>query len=507
MPFFLCEYAHAMGNGPGGLGDFWELFSAHENLHGGFVWEWKDHGVAIDADAARTRPASGRSGSRTAATSASRCTTATSSPTASASPTAPPAPGLRELQHAAAPVRIEAETPGGRRFRVTSRFDHRDTASLAWRWTHETADGDRRTGTVAVPTLGPGETAVVELPDAEDEPAGIRTLEAVEAEATPWADAGHAVAFGQSVAAGPAAAARPTAAPTAAWVRGADAATLDLGAGAVVAVDGLDGTLRVRAGGVELLHLLPGLNLWRAPVDNEHSGGGGSAVHARRLAACLHVFRPRVDAVEVVEGGALAVRGSTLAAARGHGFRHTLRLTPGPAGVLHLDVAGEPAETWPEQASPPRIGLRASVPASLSAARWRGLGPGESYPDSRAAAQLGTHSATAEEMDTPYLFPQDHGGRGGCTSLDLGRPGDTGPTLGFTAADPFAFSLLRYDQERLTAATHRHHLVPDPERLHLHLDHRVRGLGSASCGPPLPPRYEVAVEPFAFSLTLHVRPS
>ncbi len=44
-PFVLCEYAHAMGNGPGGLKEYWETIYRYENLMGAFVWEWADHGI------------------------------------------------------------------------------------------------------------------------------------------------------------------------------------------------------------------------------------------------------------------------------------------------------------------------------------------------------------------------------------------------------------------------------------------------------------------------------
>ena len=85
LPFILCEYAHAMGNGPGGLSEYQELFERYPRCQGGFVWEWIDHGLRQRADGASASP--------TAATSASRCTTATSSPTACCSPTARRRPG------------------------------------------------------------------------------------------------------------------------------------------------------------------------------------------------------------------------------------------------------------------------------------------------------------------------------------------------------------------------------------------------------------------------------
>ena len=44
-PLLLCEYAHAMGNGPGGLQDYWDIMESSPRFMGGFIWEWADHGV------------------------------------------------------------------------------------------------------------------------------------------------------------------------------------------------------------------------------------------------------------------------------------------------------------------------------------------------------------------------------------------------------------------------------------------------------------------------------
>ena len=164
-------------------------------------------------------------------------------------------------------------------------------------------------------------------------------------------------------------------------------------------------------------------------------------------------------------------------------------------------MQAEPVGAWPEGMSPPRLGLAAEVPTALATATWFGLGPGENYSDSRAAARLGTHTRTAEKMDTPYIFPQDHGNRGGVRRLWLSGGGKSLGVEVPAGAQDLSFSLHRYDQEQLTAAAHRHGLRPS-ERLHLHLDARVRGLGSASCGPPLPSRYEVPLEPVSFEVVI-----
>ncbi|MEE0411122.1 MAG: sugar transferase, partial [Clostridia bacterium] len=42
-PYFLCEYSHAMGNGPGDAYDYWQAIYKYKKLIGGCIWEWADH--------------------------------------------------------------------------------------------------------------------------------------------------------------------------------------------------------------------------------------------------------------------------------------------------------------------------------------------------------------------------------------------------------------------------------------------------------------------------------
>ncbi len=488
VPFYLCEYAHAMGNGPGGLADHWELFRSHENLHGGFVWEWRDHGVAIDAD--------GRVAATPEETAGYAYGGDFGEPVHDGNFVADglvfsdraPSPGLLEHAAVVAPVAIADEPgDGGHAFTVTNRQDHRDTSHLAFAWEREGGGG----GAVEVPVLRPGESARMEVPA----PAGgVVTLRASLAEATAWAEAGWTVAVGQSI--GPA-----SSWPTPRADRGRNGAetpavrwteernTLVAGGWRLDAIRGgltLDGG----DGAEPRLRVMPGLNLWRAPIDNEWNGGGGGQI--RQLWEGLHLqhLHTVIDPPRLLDGGAaLELAGSTRAASHDYGFSFVQRLTPLPGAGLRLDVSGEPVGEWRPGASPPRLGLAAEVPLALHRASWLGLGPGENYPDSRAAARLGVHAATAAEMDTPYLFPQDAGNRGGLRWLRLsGDAGETGLAADVPPDAPdLSFSLHRHGQDHVTTTAHRHELVPD-ERLHLHLDRFVRGLGSASCGPPLPER-------------------
>ena len=58
-PFFLCEYAHAMGNGPGNLKEYWEVIRKYPRLIGGCVWEWVDHAIRMQTDMGEERFAYG----------------------------------------------------------------------------------------------------------------------------------------------------------------------------------------------------------------------------------------------------------------------------------------------------------------------------------------------------------------------------------------------------------------------------------------------------------------
>ena len=69
----------------------------------------------------------------------------------------------------------------------------------------------------------------------------------------------------------------------------------------------------------------------------------------------------------------------------------------------------------------PRLGLRMTMPSSFGHVEWFGLGPGEAYADTRRAALIGRYSATVEELQTPYVFPQENGNRAELRSLTLGR--------------------------------------------------------------------------------------
>ena len=122
LPFILCEYAHAMGNGPGGLSEYQELFERHPRCQGGFVWEWIDHGL--------------RQGERFAYGGDFGEPLHDGNFVADGLlfPDRTPSPGLLEFKKVIEPVRITGDAG---RVRVTNLHDFRDLSHLAFPWTLE----------------------------------------------------------------------------------------------------------------------------------------------------------------------------------------------------------------------------------------------------------------------------------------------------------------------------------------------------------------------------------
>ncbi|MEJ8651613.1 glycoside hydrolase family 2 TIM barrel-domain containing protein [Streptomyces sp. MS1.AVA.3] len=485
LPFILCEYAHAMGNGPGGLSEYQRLFERYERCQGGFVWEWIDHGLRQQTPDDEVFHAYGGDFGEELHDGNFVCD-------GLVFPDRVPSPGLLEFKKVVEPVRIETETDEdgtAGAVRITNLYDFAGLGHLGFRWIYE-VDGELRGhGRLEVPSLAPGESAVVRLPTPPVEPGddgeALWTVRAVLDEDSAWAAAGHEVAWGQLPAA-PRPAVTPPAA-TAAPRRGEGnvivlgPGTFDAGTGVLAYLDG------VRIGG-------PRLDVWRAPTDNDEAApwqpGPRPATEWRRIG--LHRMRHRVDAVEtgpdtVVVRSRVAPAGAPLA------LRTVYRWTA-QRDLLRLELSVDPEGDWPVPL--PRLGVRMRVCGSLGLAKWFGGGPGEGYPDTRAAARVGRWSMPVDALQTPHVRPQENGARPGVRWAELTRTDGSGLRI---EGDPdFFLTARRWSAEELTAARHTTDLRPG-DGLWLHLDHAQHGIGSQSCGPGVLPQHRLEVAPARFS--------
>ncbi len=479
LPFILCEYAHAMGNGPGGLSEYQELFERHPRCQGGFVWEWIDHGLhqgdrcAYGGDFGEAL----HDGNFVA--------------DGLLFPDRTPSPGLLEFKKVIEPVRITGEAD---RLRIENLHDFRDLSYLAFAWALEEEGVAVAHGTLEVGPVTAGEWVEVALPSLP--PTGREawlTVRAVLAGDEPWAPAGHEVAWGQvEVTPAPPAAVVTSAAPapTSAAVTPTapprpsapdELARFDQGTGVL---EGL--------GDLELDG--PRLDVWRAPTDNDGGMHGDVQLEPAWRSLGLHRVSHRVIAIE--RGAGLVVRTRVGMAATDGGLLATYAWTREGDGVLlSVDVVPEGEWTVPL----PRLGLRLSLPAGLDRVEWFGRGPGEAYRDTRRAARVGRFAASVDELQTPYVRPQEDGNR---TEVRWATLTDgTGAGLRVEGRPHFDLTARRWTSEDLDAASHTPDLVPR-DRIWVNLDHAHHGIGTASCGPGVLPQHRLEAVPASFAVRL-----
>jgi len=486
-PFLLCEYGHAMGNGPGGLLEYREVFESSDRCMGGFVWEYIDHGIpTLDANGRAIVGYGGDFGEPIhdgnficdGLMFADR----------------KPSPGMLEYAKIIEPVRIESVPTSGDgaeptpALRVSNHYDHIDTSGLTFTWTLEIDGVDRASGHVDLAPVAAGEAVEIAVPaDATSTARSAKgeawlTIRAAVTSPTSWAKAGHVVAWGQTRLPSepspartiePVSTARSEAGPTLGPV------TFDPVTGELVAFDGL-----AVAG--------PRLDLWRAPTDNDRLGPDPMARAWERLG--LHRLQHRLVSF-ADHGGAVEVVVRTAAPNRREGVLTSYRWTGDTDGVRALiDVTPDSGWTTPVA----RLGWLLELPAGLEEAQWFGRGPGEAYRDTRQAARVGAFTASIDALHTPYARPQENGQRLDVRHVTLSGGGGG---LQIAGDSPFGFTASRFSTRQLSDVRHEGSLVRE-DTVFAHVDLAQHGIGTASCGPGVLPAYALMLRPSSFVLEL-----
>jgi beta-galactosidase len=459
LPVLLCEYAHAMGNGPGGLTEYQDLFERHPRLHGGFVWEWVEHGI-------RRRIPDGRDYFAYGGEFGEELHDGNFVIDGLVDADRRPRPGLADYKKVVEPVRMSV-VPERRALRIQNLYDFVTTEHLAFDWTLEHDGVAIGSGALQVEPIAPGDSSEIRLPAEAFAGVGtVLTVSARLAHATLWADAGHEIAWTQSgrlyARTPPGASVRP---------EQRDRHTIVLGP---VELDAHTGTL-LRVGSVAVSG--PRLTLWRAPTDNDLHVGldatDGESDASVWQAAGLDRLRRRVLLIGIDERR-LMVR-TRHAAAGSDAFVDVLLAWWSDGEAAAVDVSVEPSPrctgTWA------RIGLEFRLDPVTTVA-WDGAGPGQRYPDTGQAQRLGSYWMPLSELDPEYVRPQEGGSRSGCARVGL----DTDKGGVEIIGDHFAFTASRWTIHELARAE-RVIDLPESTGTSLTIDLAQHGIGSAACGP------------------------
>ncbi|MHA6485459.1 glycoside hydrolase family 2 TIM barrel-domain containing protein [Paenibacillus sp. strain BS8-2] len=495
-PLFLCEYSHAMGNGPGDLQDYWNVIYAQPKLMGGCVWEWCDHGIEVKTSAGERYYAYGGDfGDKP--NDGNFCIDGL------VSPDRKPHVGLMELKQVIAPVTMACEDVRSGIVSISNKYDFIDLSHLSLRWKLESGSVLIDQGVTGPLEASAGEAQTLQLVYRDTLHAGdscILTLSICQNLETSYAAPGHEIAFAQFEAIGAAAfgTVETNADPKyATFVDVADhngilringfdfAYEFDLGKGTVTSIE---------RHGVGMIDEPVRYNVWRAPTDNDmyirkewESEGYNRAV----MKVYDTVWETLSDAsIQVTVNFSLGsyIRSPIL---RGQSVWIFL-----PSGEAKLKTAVDIREDVPYL---PRFGITIVMPKGAEEVEYYGYGPHESYVDKRASVRKGRYLLGVDEMARTYVMPQETGSRYGTEWAMV--TSELGMGLRFDAPQPFSFQALHASAADLTVAKHTPELVRRDQTF-VNIDYKMSGVGSGSCGPQLSEKYRLSQKHVEFELSL-----
>ncbi|MGH2409744.1 MAG: beta-galactosidase domain 4-containing protein, partial [Chloroflexota bacterium] len=488
------------GNSNGCLSDYWAAFRHYHGLQGGFIWEWMDHGIRRTDPSGHPYWAYGGDFGDQPNDQNFVCD-------GLIWPDRGPHPAMHEFKYLIQPVTVELVDPARGVLRIVNRQDFRDLGWLGGAWELTVDGATRAVGELPVLVAGPGQGQDIHLPiDPPGDEPGERFLTVcfTQREATPWAPAGHEVAWEQLAL--PETPPRPIRAidPGQRLMVDESASRITLRAGEAKAVFDRETGLLISfgAGAGNLLRRGPRLNVWRAPTDNDglklRNETGKPLARWLGLGLDRVTYQLREIQIDERSGDARCVEIVHTASGRGQweDFTHGHRYTMTAAGDLWVEnsvILGEGIEDIP------RVGVSLVLDPILEHLTWFGRGPWDNYRDRKAGAAVGRWRSTVSEQYVPYIMPQEHGHK--CDTRSLLLSDARGFGLEVTGRPTFEFSALHLSDDDLFRATHTTDIAPRAE-VFLNLDAAHRGLGTLSCGPDTLSRYQLLDREYRFAYVL-----
>jgi beta-galactosidase len=493
-PTILCEFGHAMGNGPGALVDYIEAYRGEKLLQGGFIWEWCNHGLLKREGKLAYYAYGGDFGDYPNDGDFVMDGLVYSDHT--------PAPGLLEYKKAIEPVTVRIEEG---KLAITNHYAFISLDHLFATWHLATEFGNEKAVVFGLPVVEAGQTALVEspVPLSTGSEAIWLTINFFLKDDTTWASKGHEVAWSQIPLFAPGPVPLPLISTIGLNIRQALSRLVleSPSSNTVFTFDCVRGNLTWATEGSKILTRGPQLSIYRAQTQNDR-GSRGDGKEWNRLflpAASMHIrsvtWKTSDDGVVIITSS-IRVAPPVLNWACNAIMTYTITPTS-----VRIHVKGDFSGQHPEFVS--RIGLTMALPKYYDQAKWLGRGPGESYRDKKAAARFGLWEASIEELETRYEFPQEHGNRTDTHWVRFPTSDADGLVLEARMETPFNFSLRRHTLEELDRALHPHELCAVEESI-LNLDYAQHGIGSGSCGPPPFEKDQLTAGPFEFTAVLQI---
>ncbi len=449
QPIFLCEYAHAMGNGPGGVWEFNRIFEKYPKICGGCIWEWADHSVLVDG----VQKYGGDFKSELTNDGNFCCDGMVFSNRA-----------LKacSLEIKASYQPMKTDFANG----ILTIFNYYDFTDFSeYEFTYSVKfDGAALKTENMILTLAPHAKTeiVVKIPDIECRYGATLNCE-LKKGSNIVAHTQHCL--NANIIKEP--------------KNGAANACEDerniIFSGenfSYIFSKHYGMFTSIKTYGIERILSKPKLTVWRPLTDNDRiilQNKWRDRAHFDRVFTKIYECRYEDDTI--------VANGSLAGVSRVPFCRFSLKITVENNGKVNFnlksdleDVSNTGFEDWI-----PRFGFEWELPSNADKFMYYGSGPMESYADSDHASSVDLYNSTAEKEYVNYVYPQEHGNHNKTKMLAIGG-------LVFTADDLMEFNVSNYSSNVLTEAKHTDELISDG-KIHLRTDYRVFGLGSASCGP------------------------
>lgn len=546
-PYILCEYCHAMGNGPGDLEDYFQFFDSHETTCGGFVWEWCDHAIY------NGKAANGKAMYAYGGDSGETIHDGNFCMDGLVYPDRRPHTGLLEFKNIHRPARI-ANYDGANGILTLHNYldftDIRDYLTMSY---EVTCDGQVVTsGNIDVPSVAPHGDGTVSLSPVTNIQKSLSDLYASShsdvscssdvanytkdiithrmflrviykaACDSAFVREGDVLGFDEielgSQDLNKALTSDTTQNlteqdPTALDTISAPLHILETDAEFVISGSSFEYTFDRNTGnfagiavdGQELLAAPCDKTIWRAPTDNDRN------IKREWLRAHYDMTYERTYETSCIikEGYAVISCSSSLAAPT---VQPVLRIktewTISAEGTITSRMHVTKNSEFPML---PRFGVRIILKKDMRNVSYIGMGPYESYVDKHHASWHGSFSASIDAMHEDYIMPQENGSHFDCNYVQISSLGEndsktdmSAHSITATSAVPFSMNASPYTAEELTNAAHNYEL-PESGKSVLCIDYRQNGIGSNSCGPELDEKYRFDEDEWEFGFTMHVK--
>lgn len=495
-PFLLVEYCHSMGNGPGDFEDYFQMIQDNDKMCGGFVWEWCDHAIAHGtAENGKTIYAYGGDHGEEIH-DGNFCMDGLVYPDRTVHT------GLLEYKNVYRPARVISYDKESGELVLHNYMDFDDLKDYVKISYELTQDGlviskGKLPEVSAAPHSEGKINLKINVP--ESGKCYLKFIYHLKKE-LPLLDEDHILGFDEIEVSKDGAKCKlaekwlqKTAVDSELQVNENDTQIHIKGREFAYTIDKRTALFtEMKFAGREYLNHPMELNIWRAPTDND------MYIKSEWKKAHYDKAYTRAYTTEVVQGKhgvKITSHASVVAETVQKILDVTITWKIEAAGKIDADIAVTKDDEFPDL---PRFGVRMFLDKKLSAARYFGMGPQESYCDKHQAASHGLYQANVDDLHEDYIRPQENGSHYDCEYVELNN---SRYGIVVSAENAFSFNASYYTQEELEEKKHNYELT-ESDSVVFCVDYALNGIGSNSCGPVVLEQYRFDDVLFRFQFTL-----